>query len=50
MRFSLLILLVVSFAHAAGPLPNTKPLEMSGDIASNLVAGVDRFLLQQLAK
>ena len=30
------------------PLPGTKPLTMSGDIASELVAGVDRFLLQQI--
>jgi cephalosporin-C deacetylase-like acetyl esterase len=49
MRLSLLIFLVVSGVRAAGPLPNTKPLEMTGDITSNLVAGVDRFLLAQLA-
>jgi dienelactone hydrolase len=30
-------------------LPNTTLLDMPGDIASNLVAGVDRFLLNQLA-
>ena len=30
------------------PLPGTKPLTMTGDIASELVAGVDRFLLQQI--
>ncbi|MGO9924320.1 MAG: hypothetical protein ACLQIB_57735, partial [Isosphaeraceae bacterium] len=30
------------------PLPGTKPLTMSGDIASDLVAGVDRFLLRQI--
>jgi dienelactone hydrolase len=30
------------------PLPGTKPLTMGGDIASELVAGVDRFLLRQL--
>ena len=30
------------------PLPGTKPLTMRGDIASDLVAGVDRFLLQQI--
>ncbi|MCP5523454.1 MAG: dienelactone hydrolase family protein [Verrucomicrobiales bacterium] len=29
------------------PLPGTLPLEMTGDIASNLVAGVDRFLLRK---
>ena len=30
------------------PLPGTKPLTMRGDIASELVAGVDRFLLKQI--
>lgn len=30
------------------PLPGTAPLTMTGDIASNLVAGVDRFLLRKL--
>ena len=30
------------------PLPGTKPLTMRGDIASELVAGVDRFLLRQI--
>ena len=30
------------------PLPGTKPLTMSGDIASELVAGVDRFLLKKI--
>ena len=29
-------------------MPGTKPLTMSGDIASDLVAGVDRFLLRQI--
>jgi len=30
------------------PLPGTQPLLMTDDIASNLVAGVDRFLLRKL--
>src|SRR5215470_14891845 len=30
------------------PLPGTAPLTMAGDIASNLVAGADRFLLQKI--
>jgi dienelactone hydrolase len=30
------------------PLPGTAPLTMTGDMASNLVAGVDRFLLRKL--
>jgi dienelactone hydrolase len=46
-------LLALSFAFASRAaddrLPNTTLLDMPGDIASNLVAGVDRFLLNQLA-
>src|SRR5207248_3243607 len=30
------------------PLEGTKPLTMEGDIASQLVAGVDRFLLKEI--
>jgi dienelactone hydrolase len=30
------------------PLPNTSLLTLQGDIASNLVAGIDRFLLHEL--
>lgn len=30
------------------PLPGTKPLEMEGDIAAQLVEGVDRFLLRKI--
>ncbi len=30
------------------PLPGTKPLTTGGDIASELVAGVDRFLLREI--
>lgn len=30
------------------PLPGTAPLTMPGDLASNLVAGADRFLLRKL--
>ena len=39
-------------SHAAesaeSPLPGTQPLTMTGDLASALVAGVDRFLLSQI--
>ena len=34
--------------ESGAPLSGTKPLTMSGDIASELVAGVDRFLLRQI--
>ena len=32
----------------ADPLPGTKPLTMEGDLASEMVAGIDRFLLGQI--
>jgi dienelactone hydrolase len=35
-------------AESGPPLPGTKPLSTTGDIASALVAGVDRFLLKQI--
>src|SRR4051812_2489341 len=39
----------IARAQEAGPpLPGTRPLSMTGDIASTLVAGVDRFLLRQI--
>ena len=36
--------------ESPGVLPGTKPLAMSGDIASELVAGVDRFLVKETEK
>ncbi|HKI21166.1 MAG TPA: dienelactone hydrolase family protein, partial [Isosphaeraceae bacterium] len=55
-RFEFLFGLLFLVSHASRalaqksgpPLPGTKPLTMSGDIASELVAGVDRFLLRQI--
>ncbi len=32
----------------ADPLPGTKPLQMEGDLASEMVDGIDRFLLHQI--
>ena len=37
-----------SAVAAPPPLPGTEPLAWSGDIASNMVAGIDRFLLREL--
>ena len=37
-------------ADGESPLPGTTPLELSGDIASRLVEGVDRFLLAEIEK
>jgi len=33
---------------AADPLPGTAPLTMEGDLAEQMVAGIDRFLLKQI--
>ena len=33
---------------AVGSLPKTQPLTMTGDIASQLVDGADRFLLREI--
>ena len=56
MRFLPLPLLVLSLlqltmtggAVAADQLPGSRPLQLEGDIPSQLVAGVDRFLLRHL--
>ncbi|HJQ80970.1 MAG TPA: dienelactone hydrolase family protein [Lacipirellulaceae bacterium] len=40
--------LLLALADNANTLPGTKPLLMDGDIASQLVDGVDRFLLRQI--
>ncbi len=34
----------------AEPLPGTKPLETQGDMAEQMVAGIDRFLLREIAE
>jgi len=46
------VISLASFAVAAEveTLPGTKPLTMKGDIAAQLVAGVDKFLLRELDK
>ena len=48
-RLPLLALLFVPLLRAAEPetLPGTKALTLKGDIASQLVAGVDKFLLRE---
>ena len=51
LRLSLLLvaLLLTSNPALAEPHPGTKLLKLEGDITSQLVDGVDRFLLRQLA-
>jgi dienelactone hydrolase len=45
-------LTVVTTGYAAEPetLPNTKPLTVTGDVASRMIDGVDRFLLRELER
>ncbi|MBL8795392.1 MAG: hypothetical protein JNM56_15920 [Planctomycetia bacterium] len=33
----------------AEPLPNTKPLQAEGDLAARMVAGIDKYLMRELA-
>ncbi|MGB2824598.1 MAG: hypothetical protein WBF17_26725, partial [Phycisphaerae bacterium] len=47
------VALAAAFARAAAdgpPLPGTKALTWKDDIASRLVAGVDKFLLREIDK
>src|SRR3954470_1845561 len=46
---ALIFNLAPTLRAAEDRLPNTTQLDIRGDLASNLVAGVDRFLLNQLA-
>jgi dienelactone hydrolase len=48
----LFILLLPTTGRAADPqpLPGTNPLTMRGDIASQMVDGIDRFLMKQIEK
>jgi dienelactone hydrolase len=45
---SALFLAAPLFAEDAQPLPGTQPLTMEGDIAAQLVEGVDKFLLKKI--
>jgi dienelactone hydrolase len=46
---SLWILLACQDSLLAEPLPNTKPLIQEGDLAAAMVAGIDRYLMRELA-
>src|SRR5215213_3335928 len=47
----LFIVILAPTLHAAGgagePLPGTQPLTAQGDLASQMVEGIDRFLLRE---
>ncbi len=45
-----LLLSRYSLSVAAEPLPGTAPLEIQGDAAEQMVAGIDRFLLGEIDK
>src|SRR5262245_25846351 len=49
LRPLLAIALLSSAVHAGDPLPGTKPLEMQGDLAAQMVDGIDKFLLDRTA-
>jgi dienelactone hydrolase len=46
---TLVALLVSAFAHSAEPLPGTKPLPEDADRPATMVAGIDRYLMRELA-
>src|SRR4051812_26589452 len=42
------ILVACASGALADPFPGTAPLTMEGDLADQMVAGIDRFLLRQI--
>jgi len=46
--FALLLLLFAGPALSAEPLPDTKPLTAEGDLAAQMVAGIDKYLMREL--
>jgi dienelactone hydrolase len=44
-----LLLLVISSSVHAEPLPGTKPLTREGDLAAQMVEGIDKYLMHELA-
>ncbi len=51
-RFSLAVLLglLALSPVAAEPLPGTQPLTLEGDLAAQMVAGIDKYLMRELAE
>ena len=45
---SVLFFLLVSSTQAAEPLPGTKPLTRDGDLAAQMVEGIDKYLMREL--
>jgi dienelactone hydrolase len=49
LRRSLLILILAVSSVRAEPLPDTKPLTRDGDLAAQMVEGIDQYLMRKLA-
>jgi dienelactone hydrolase len=47
--FVVVSLLVLVAPLAAEPLPDTRPLTTEGDLAAQMVAGIDKYLMRELA-
>jgi dienelactone hydrolase len=48
-RRSLLVVIVAVSSVRAEPLPDTKPLTREGDLAAEMVEGIDKYLMRELA-
>src|SRR5262245_19885451 len=46
---ALAFVLLLTSALSADPLPGTKPLTMKGDLAAQMVSGIDKYLDRELA-
>jgi dienelactone hydrolase len=49
LRLSLLAVTVLTLPVWAEPLPGTRPLERTGDLAAQMVEGIDKYLMRALA-
>src|SRR3989442_4579064 len=49
LRLTALLLLCAALAVETQPLPGTQPLTMPGDLAAQMVAGIDQFLSRETA-
>ncbi|MBY0527015.1 MAG: dienelactone hydrolase family protein [Gemmataceae bacterium] len=45
---ALALSLLLAAPAAADPLPDTKPLTLEGDLAAQMVAGIDKYLMREL--
>ena len=46
--FVIIVSLLASISSAGEPYPGTKPLTVEGDIASQMIDDIDRFLLRKI--